>query len=525
MVKKPSQTVQPQPRLWHVTVTWTGRGKRLKRDFILSAFTKEEADEMVQNRIFSPTSKSDKPDTRCRDLGPIQARRTYFSSDITPVNPFGAAEQSPIEELVLQFTMKWGAEIGWRSTNQGASDKDLVILEKLKNEKNRTNLLYEWATEYIEHPTQDPDQFIANKLSTYLGTQVTNLSDMIPVSDTEYSHIMKNAQQQAANIVAEAKKSADEIRSQLNTETARLAEIAKALNKQIGVPPVATIDETSIETTIEEKFEPITEQNVEPENTDTTDDFIDIEPTEDETSDEEQFDDNTVIDDIEEPSDIETNTEDTQSDDNLITSDDDLDIINAAIVSSQATSSVESELPEPVQTISDDDLNALFPDDDDDEDDDDYVSYEEDIPEDEIFDEDDMPDFEFQIEDLDEMMDEPDFTDEQPAQPTQSFTQRTAVPKLTDDDLAKELHNFKIEVLMPYLSVLQLTQKARDGHLTTGPANKVFNFRCAHITDETEKIDAIIQCIQMCKPINNKSATRYVYDKLRSEMSDDEVIE
>src|SRR5699024_3011225 len=52
---------------------------------------------------------------------------------------------------------------------------------------------------------------------------------MIPVSDTDYDRLMKKARGEAEQIIQEAKNSAADIRQQLATEAANLADIAKAL--------------------------------------------------------------------------------------------------------------------------------------------------------------------------------------------------------------------------------------------------------------------------------------------------------
>ena len=606
MVHKPSHTTQQPPlRLWHVTATWVGRNnKRLKRDFIISAYKKDEATEMVHNRVFAPTTKSTEPDIRARDLGPVQNPRTFFSSDIIPVNVFSSDESSPIDDLILQFTLKWGAEIGWRSTNQGASEKDLIILEKLKNEKDRTTLLYEWAKEYTDHPTQDPDKFIASKMSSYLGTQVTtSLSDMIPVSDTEYSHIMKNAKQQAANIIAEAQKSADEIRTQLNTETEHLAEIAKALNKRVArgsffeveVPPEVEDDYDGLPAFLEDAKKtaeivearvrrakatdklqtPQEEQNAENSDEDTLNDDMIIDTiddmlktnttasTSDETDDdfvepedtdsefEIDFDsdwvdtavenDENAEDDAEDdiPDEENVDTEEEPTEEILTVSDEELADIAAQIepvetstdeTPEETSEETETLVSEPVQEVSDADLNAWFPDDDEENDDDDYgSSYEEDIPEDELLEEDETPpDFEFQIEDLDEYVDVPEMVETvEPVQQKTASKKSTKqdLPQLTDDEIAKELIHFKPEYLLKYLPKLKIQQNIKNGGQGSLSADRAFKARYPEAKNEKTKSEIIVDCISYCQAVNRKSALRWVYDKLRSEMSYDEIIE
>ena len=99
------------------------------------------------------------------------------------------------------------------------------------------------------------------------------------------------------------------------------------------------------------------------------------------------------------------------------------------------------------------------------------------------------------------------------------------LPQLTDDEIAKELIHFKPEYLLKYLPKLKIQQNIKNGGQGSLSADRAFKARYPEAKNEKTKSEIIVDCISYCQAVNRKSALRWVYDKLRSEMSYDEIIE
>lgn len=478
-------------RIWHVTVNWTTRNKRLKKEFIISAETKDKAIACAKNRIASPADTQ--PVYRARDLGALQINKTYYSSDI--LSGGLQAIETQEQNLLMDFTTAWGSEIGWRATNQSATQTDQLYLAKLRDTRQQRQLLPQWVQEYITSGRDDATAFFNEKLSEYLGTQVTSTEDMIPVSDTDYDRLMKKARGEAEQIIQEAKNSAADIRQQLATEAANLADIAKAL---IGGSPAAntTGNLNAALQNIQSDISPAQDgQSYKPPvETDVQQEPIPEADAEEPTP--ETVPDNTPSDEPE-PADQEQETP--QETENPPEQD-------------------RTETQEEPIVLSDEELMSAFPDDE--------PSEEEEFDEDIEVPEEDLPpdDFEFGVDALED-------TPSETADETHQEEGRlpAAVPEdssLTDEILAKALIGFKADQMEPFLKKLKLkATRASTGTQKEISADKALQqlFNAKHIPQE-QRSTAIAQIVMACQPIGQKSAVRYLYDCCTINAEDDDTI-
>lgn len=481
-------------RIWHVTVNWTTRNKRLKKEFIISAETKDKAIACAKNRIASPADTQ--PVYRARDLGALQINKTYYSSDV--LSGGLQAIETQEQNLLMDFTTAWGSEIGWRATNQSATQTDLLYLAKLRDTRQQRQLLPQWVQEYITSGRDDPTAFFNEKLSEYLGTQVTSTEDMIPVSDTDYDRLMKKARGEAEQIIQEARNSAADIRQQLATEAANLADIAKAL---IGGSPAAntTGNLNAALQNIQSDISPAQDGQSYKPPVETDDQQEPIPEADAEEPTPETVPDNTPSD---EPESTDQEQETTQETENPPEPDD--------------TQSTETQ-EEPI-VLSDEELMSAFPDDepsDEEEFDEDIEVPEEDLPPD---------DFEFGVDALED-------TPGEAADETRQEEGRlpAAVPEdssLTDEILAKALIGFKADQMEPFLKKLKLkATRASTGTQKEISADKALQqlFNAKHIPQE-QRSTAIAQIVMACQPIGQKSAVRYLYDCCTINAEDDDTI-
>lgn len=476
-------------RIWHVTVNWTTRNKRLKKEFIISAETKDKAIACAKNRIASPADTQ--PVYRARDLGALQINKTYYSSDV--LSGGLQAIETQEQNLLMDFTTTWGSEIGWRATNQSATQTDLLYLAKLRDTRQQRQLLPQWVQEYITSGRDDATAFFNEKLSEYLGTQVISTDDMIPVSDTDYDRLMKKARGEAEQIIQEAKNSAADIRQQLATEAANLADIAKAL---IGGSPAAntTGNLNAALQNIQSDISPAQDgQSYKPPVE--TGDQQDPAPEADAEEPVPEIVPDDTPSDEPEPADQETpqETEHQPEQDRVETQE------------------------EPI-VLSDEELMSAFPDDepsDEEEFDEDIEVPEEDLPPD---------DFEFGVDTLED-------TPGEAADETRQEEGRlpAAVPEdssLTDEILAKALIGFKADQMEPFLKKLKLkATRASTGTQKEISADKALQqlFSAKRIPQD-QRSTAIAQIVMACQPIGQKSAVRYLYDCCTINAEDDDTI-
>lgn len=476
-------------RIWHVTVNWTTRNKRLKKEFIISAETKDKAIACAKNRIASPADTQ--PVYRARDLGALQINKTYYSSDV--LSGGLQAIETQEQNLLMDFTTAWGSEIGWRATNQSATQTDLLYLAKLRDTRQQRQLLPQWVQEYIASGRDDATAFFNEKLSEYLGTQVISTDDMIPVSDTDYDRLMKKARGEAEQIIQEAKNSAADIRQQLATEAANLADIAKAL---IGGGPAANTagNLNAALQNIQSDIAPAQDgQSYKPPVE--TDDQQDPAPEADAEEPVPEIVPDDTPSDEPEPADQETPQE-----------------------TEHQPEQDRAETQEEPIVLSDEELMSAFPDDkpsDEEEFDEDIEVPEEDLPPD---------DFEFGVDTLED-------TPNEAADETRQEEGRlpAAVPEdssLTDEILAKALIGFKADQMEPFLKKLKLkATRASTGTQKEISADKALQqlFNAKHIPQE-QRSTAIAQIVMACQPIGQKSAVRYLYDCCTINAEDDDTI-
>lgn len=478
-------------RIWHVTVNWTTRNKRLKKEFIISAETKDKAIACAKNRIASPADTQ--PVYRARDLGALQINKTYYSSDV--LSGGLQAIETQEQNLLMDFTTAWGSEIGWRATNQSATQTDLLYLAKLRDTRQQRQLLPQWVQEYITSGRDDATAFFNEKLSEYLGTQVTSTDDMIPVSDTDYDRLMKKARGEAEQIIQEARNSAADIRQQLATEAANLADIAKAL---IGGSPAANTagNLNAALQNIQSDISPAQDGQSYKPPVETDDQQEPILEADAEEPTPEIVPDNTPSDEPE-PTDQEQETpQETEH---------------------QPEQDRAETQEEPI-VLSDEELMSAFPDDeppDEEEFDEDIEVPEEDLPPD---------DFEFGVDALED-------TPSEAADETRQEEGRlpAAVPEdssLTDEILAKALIGFKADQMEPFLKKLKLkATRASTGTQKEISADKALQqlFNAKHIPQD-QRSTAIAQIVMACQPIGQKSAVRYLYDCCTINAEDDDTI-
>ena len=219
-------------RIWSITVTWKNYTQQLRKEFIVTAPDEDTAKQLVTNRL--PTHLLSQPDKhgqiRVRDLGTVNNNKTYFSSE--PFVPNTRQDDAPQYERVILYAKMWGSELGWRSTNQAATQQDDDYLQKMKSETNLIPLLNDWANQSMYSIDKSPEDFFLAKMSEYLGTKVINITDMIPVSEQGFDKLVKNAELQAQNIIYEAQQKANKIEQEAR-ETKRETQRDKTLVEQI----------------------------------------------------------------------------------------------------------------------------------------------------------------------------------------------------------------------------------------------------------------------------------------------------
>ena len=235
-------------RVWNVTVTWKTHVQTLQKEFIITAPDKATAEQLANNRLPNHLlSQSDKNgQIRSRDLGIIQNEKTYFSSDPFVSNN-ARQNDAPQYERVLLYAQLWGAELGWRKTNQVATEQDDIYLKQMEKEPNLIAMLNDWATQSLYSINQDPEDFFTTKMSEYLGTKVVNIKDMIPVSDRNYEKLQKTAELEAQKIIYDARQEANRIKAEANDikreaqrDKTLVAQILQAL-QQGTIPPAQPI--------------------------------------------------------------------------------------------------------------------------------------------------------------------------------------------------------------------------------------------------------------------------------------------
>lgn len=533
-------------RLWHVTALWQRKDAHLKKEFIASAPTKEAAIKSAESRLPINIRKADGYKTSARDLGTIKDNKIWFSSDVTSNAVTRIDDPLVTSELIDLFTILWGQEIGWRSTNQSATEKDKLILNRLKNDKTRRELIPQWADECLQFPETDTSDFFRTKLSEYLGSDVKNIEDMIPVSDDEYDMIMSNARNKANDIINEARQSANDIRTQLAEETANLAKIAAALTGQMSWRNVtlnttsinqSTIDNTEETTQDSEQANETTESIV---NEEPKDEPIDFDSKDTEDIDDTEPEEETMDDTIELPTDTTDNTEESTVDDNG--PNDQIESIDTTTSDEPAQNDETTSFDTDSENSSDDETensdkdvveNEEYTDDDISEDDyfDDFPDWDEfDEPTDNSDQYDDTPPPEafhvYKDEDfepsLDTLFGSTDEDEEEPEDDEASTSDST----ISEQKAYEILLSFKSDILLEALADLTIItfDKGRKKK-THSPAEKTF-YEAYPITpdmSESDKVSHLVKYINSCDNKNGMPSVVYVYTKYTiPEDTDDE---
>lgn len=542
-------------RLWHVTALWQRKDAHLKKEFIASAPTKEAAIKSAESRLPINIRKADGYKTSARDLGTIKDNKIWFSSDVTSNAVIRIDDPLVTSELIDLFTLLWGQEIGWRSTNQSATEKDKLILNRLRDDKNRRELIPQWADECLQFPETDTSDFFRTKLSEYLGSDVKNMEDMIPVSDDEYDMIMSNARNKANAIINEARQSADDIRTQLAEETANLAKIAAALTGQMSWRNV-TSNVASINTEVVEDKEEIP-QDSEPEtetsdiivNDETQNDVIEMNPDDNDDSDNINIDntepeetttdtpldntnneDNIPVDENVESHEEESidETIDNSTTDNTPPKDEPTNIPDDEDNKKDNIEDSDKSIKEPIENEND----TLEENNEEEEADDEpsAADYFDDFPDWDEFDETPAQD-EFHIyhdEDfepsIDDLISPSDNTENEDANDEVENSSETLI---SEQKAYEILLSFQSDILMEALDDLTIMtiDKGRKKKQNHDPAKKTLNEAYPLTPDmsEADKVAHLVKFIDSCDDKNGMPATVYVYTKYTiPEDTDDE---
>lgn len=238
-------------RLWHVTLSWRHRKQRYEQDIIICAPDKETASEMAKNRIpmhlLEQDDASDTVQIRTRDLGFPQNHKTYFASKMQT----SAKDQDVIPlnlQMALTFAILWGHETGWRAGNPYVSITETEQMDTLYKYPEKERKIYDWAQEYLSENTKQPKEFFRTKLSELLNdtiTEIEQLTSSIVLTDID------SAEQQAKNIINDAKKQARELLDQYQTRVNAELNTALELVKQLQ-----TLQTTGTQSVITQQPEP-----------------------------------------------------------------------------------------------------------------------------------------------------------------------------------------------------------------------------------------------------------------------------
>lgn len=167
-----------QIKIWHVTAAWRQRGRRLQKDFVVTARDQDEAREIATSRLPDAIAQQENK-LMVRDLGMPQDHRTYFSSSVIPRSLSTTGTLSLIDETAFLFTKYWGMELG-----KLISDPEIENIEtdpdvrKLNDEQTMMRLVISWAHEYhnreYDKPSvESPAVFFDRKIGTYMNGQIS----------------------------------------------------------------------------------------------------------------------------------------------------------------------------------------------------------------------------------------------------------------------------------------------------------------------------------------------------------------
>ena len=500
------------PRLWHVTAKWQRNNKTLQKDFIISCEDKETALQIANNRSFDPVhvTRHDQTQYRARDLGSFTNNRTYYSSDIRVATFMDTESNSPANLILLQFIMMWGIEMGWRTNNPYASEKDIKHLHMMQNTSNPHIMLYQWAEEYLQQKDEDLNkkQFFIQKLEQYLNDKITNINDFTIPENTDSNTILQQAKIQAQAIIDQAKQEAQMQRHQLNTETERLAAIAKALTGNDRTTPVQqTVSATDVSKVDTYDFAPLTPVE-EPESKDNSENQQDTTSTNLQT-DEEKETIHLRVPNKEDPTKIDT------------------------IPVTLDQPMVVDDINQPTETKNENEYDDEY----EDENEEQYSELGEDYYE-------DPEDSYDELEPNDDQLGNPlDLNSEEMAEmeanslnqlnatlnhETQDLDYTEATPEksqVTDEILKESISQFKPNILLAYLP--QLTYVfASDTKISKINAKQAFDIIYRSQLKgrpDNEWSNTITKLIADCLPIHNQSAIKYIYTKLYTGNDEEEI--
>ena len=277
-------------RLYSVTVNWaTQNQKRYKRDFLICAGDKNDAETIAKNHIPKQFITTNQPDDisdikiRVRDLGLSQKNRTYYVSPITETHQINIDEPSLLEHTAAHFAYMFGYEISTLSHTEPLSDAQKQRLSIMNQIENKTQFYLQLAADFLYQKDIDRNVFFQQKIDELTKTQ--NI-DNYKSANTGYSNntnpdqfnalleqakqqadmIINNAKETAKTIIDNAKLTADTLikntQATLSTNTALTKEKTNVVNNTNDMTSENEPKQQNIEMPIDTKTETINEEPV-----------------------------------------------------------------------------------------------------------------------------------------------------------------------------------------------------------------------------------------------------------------------
>lgn len=237
-------------RLYHVTVNWvTKQEKRFMREFLICAVNKHDAECIAKNHIpkqFITTSQpNDISDIqiRVRDLGLSQKNRTYFVSEIIETKRNKIDEPSVLEHTAAYFAYLFGYELGKLAQTETLSDVQSQRMSVMSNIKEKTQLYWTWAADFLYQKDMDRNIFFQEKLNDLTKTHNVNnfaqksIQTNTPMNTASFDAIIEQAKQQAEIIIKNANEMAAAIINNAKETANVLIHTAKMTTQSVSSEP------------------------------------------------------------------------------------------------------------------------------------------------------------------------------------------------------------------------------------------------------------------------------------------------
>lgn len=198
----------------------------MTRDMVVCAESKSIAEAIAKNHVpMSYTNDPIKSDLQIltRDLGRPQKHMTYFVGEITNTSKSFPDTISELEKAIIQMSIIWGNEIGWRACSDYRTDADRAHLKQMNEIDNVDEMLYGWAEEYMLEDHKNIKKFFHDKLSQLLGAIIPYTEELKPTTSID---LKSQIQKEKTRMMEEAKAEAEKISNVAKIKANEMLEIA-----------------------------------------------------------------------------------------------------------------------------------------------------------------------------------------------------------------------------------------------------------------------------------------------------------